>query len=42
MIYESMAFTLADWDAHRAALLADGWEYLKTENGVVYIRRPHS
>ena len=39
-IFDSKALTETDWHAERDALLADGWQFLKCDAKVVYVRRP--
>lgn len=39
MIYDTKALTITMWVQLQSKLQAEGWEFLKQEHGVVYIRR---
>jgi hypothetical protein len=38
-IYDSKALNEADWQSSRQSLIDDGWQFLKREAGVIYIRK---
>ena len=40
MMYETKAILRTKWTAQQEKLVAEGWEYHKIENGVVFLRKP--
>ena len=40
MLYDSKAILRSKWLTEEDKFLAEGWEFIKLENGVVYLRRP--
>jgi hypothetical protein len=42
MVYDSKAILRTKWLQQEEKLLAEGWEFLKLENGVVYLRKPYA